>query len=89
MAGRVAPAAEAVINADGEVLVVLGDAPGDVEGWTAGPGPVLCLVLAGGGRACHTLPEEALDAARANGRVLLAEVGEDGRPASERWVFSA
>ena len=67
MAGRVAPAAEAVINADGEVLVVLGDAPGDVEGWTAGPGPVLCLVLAGGGRACHTLPEEALDAARANG----------------------
>jgi len=82
-----APPAEAVLNGDGEVLVLAEGAPAEAIGWEAGPGPVLGLRLPGGDLVAYTLPQEALDAAHANGRILLAALGSDGRPTSERWVF--
>lgn len=84
-----APAAEALINADGEVMVVLPGPMPKAVSWEAGPGDWLRIRLQSGGEAGFTLAEEALAAARAKGRVLLATTGEDGRPDAEGWVFRA
>jgi hypothetical protein len=84
---EMAPPAEAILNGDGEVLVAMPDAPAEVLGWEAGPGPLLRLRLPGNRHVALTLPDEALDAARSHGRILLVSPGADGRPERERWVY--
>jgi len=84
--GEVVPAAEAVVNADGEVVLFVPPLARQPLSWSEVEGGMVRLRLPTGPGVMFGCPPEVIEVARARRRILVAEVDREAGPLREGWV---
>ena len=83
--GIVIPAAEAVVNSDGEVALVVPKLEGRPTGWREEDGSMVRISFGGGASRLFGVHPDALFSARARSRMLLVQVDGSGGD-TEAWL---